>query len=444
MAPLLAALLCGAVLHSCAAALASDAGAVVSTAATPTPAPLGVRLPDRWPRAEAWWDHGGRYRFFKEPKLTFEDQLPHLELDETSLIDGRLGFRLHVDAAGFVERGDVEPISDRVDVRRAFLTTGGTIRLGRPIRYNLEFGFLDRQFYLDSAWLMARDVPWVGSIKLGALDVPAGFDNLVSSRDRTFMEVAAPIQAFVPSTSPGIQAQRSFRGGRGSWTLGWFTIGQRRDVGDSSRALARLAGRVTWLVRDEEKRRPLPVLHLGLSGNYTFAGENHIRYQARPESFLAPIAVDAAPSAARQAFVLGLEVAGRRGPLSVQGEYLHVFVDGGADNFDGLYVAAAYLLTGEQRPYDREGAVFGQVVPRRPLSVRARDFGALECAARWSYINLDDEFVSGGRMHVLTAGLNWYWNRWVRWQFNHELALIDGGPLDGRLHVFQARFQLVF
>jgi hypothetical protein len=25
----------------------------------------------------------------------------------------------------------------------------------------------------------------------------------------------------------------------------------------------------------------------------------------------------------------------------------------------------------------------------------------------------------------------------------YELAFIDGGPLDGRLHVFQARFQLV-
>ncbi len=51
--------------------------------------------------------------------------------------------------------------------------------------------------------------------------------------------------------------------------------------------------------------------------------------------------------------------------------------------------------------------------------------------------------VAGGRMHVLSAGFNWYWNRYVRWQFNYEFAAIDGGPLDGRLHVFQGRFQLV-
>ena len=44
--------------------------------------------------------------------------------------------------------------------------------------------------------------------------------------------------------------------------------------------------------------------------------------------------------------------------------------------------------------------------------------------------------------HELTAGLNWYWNHWIRWQANYGFAVIDGGPLDGRLHVFQARFQL--
>jgi hypothetical protein len=46
-------------------------------------------------------------------------------------------------------------------------------------------------------------------------------------------------------------------------------------------------------------------------------------------------------------------------------------------------------------------------------------------------------------MHLLGAGFNWYWNRVVRWQIGYEVAFIDGGPLDGQLHVLQARFQLV-
>jgi phosphate-selective porin OprO/OprP len=185
------------------------------------------------------------------------------------------------------------------------------------------------------------------------------------------------------------------------------------------------------------------LVHVGVAGAYTFAGTSSVHYQARPESFLAPVAVDTGAIASRNAFVLGLEMAARRGPWSFQGEFLNAFVDRSTGGFPGLYLATSYLFTGEVRPYDRESAVFGQVVPARPLHFRARTFGAVEGAARYSWVDLDDAGIHGGRMHLLGAGLNWYWNRWVRWQAGYELAFVDGGPLDGRLHVLQARFQLV-
>ena len=78
-----------------------------------------------------------------------------------------------------------------------------------------------------------------------------------------------------------------------------------------------------------------------------------------------------------------------------------------------------------------------------PPPLRARTFGAVEGAVRCSWVDLDDGEVTGGRMHALSAGLHWYWNRVVRWQLGYELAFIEGGAVDGRLHVFQARFQLV-
>jgi len=299
---------------------------------------------------------------------------------------------------------------------------------------------------------MVRDVPWVGSLKFGGIDAPIGFDNIVSSRDRVFMEVPAPVQAFVPATSLGLLARRTFGDTRGSWAFGWFTVGQRRDVGDQSRALARAVGRGTWLLRDPETQsgeagsRARDLLHVGVAASYTFAGTNAVRYQARPESFLAPALVDTGDIAASEAFVLGGEMAGRRGPFSFQGEVLHAFADHAAVRLPGLYLAAAYLLTGEVRPYDREAAVFGQVVPLRPLDLRARTFGAVECAARYSWVSLQDSPVHGGRMHVLSAAFNWYWNRYVRWQAGYELAFVDhdsGDAGEGRLHVLQARFQLV-
>jgi phosphate-selective porin len=420
--------------------------------AEPTPHVPSVGLPEGLPRAQLFWDRGGGYRFLRQQTIEFDESgMPRVVPGQESLVEGHVGFRLHVDGAGFVERAGIEPIDDDVQVRRAFLTTNGVVHLLHPVQYNVEVGLLGGQFYLDSAWVMWRDVPWIGTLKLGAFDAPIGFDNLVSSRDRTFMEVAAPIEAFVPSSSPGIQARRTFADGRGSWALGWFTVGQRRDVGDQSRALARVVGRTTWLAHDEaevgEQNRLmqwLPLLHLGVGASYTFAGSHEVQYEARPESFLAPVAVDTGKVDARQAFVFDAEFAARRGPLSFQAEYLHAFVDGNVENFGGFYIAGAYLITGEVRPYDRERAVFGQVLPRRPLDPHTWGLGALECASRYSWVNLDHSPVAGGRMHVLSAGLNWYWNAYVRWQFDYELALVDGGPLDGRLHVFQARFQLVF
>jgi phosphate-selective porin OprO/OprP len=398
------------------------------------------------PRGEVFWDGAVRYRLLAEPKLSIEDGMPDFSLGERPLIAGRFGFKLNLDAAGFVARGGAASVPDDVGVRRAYLVSNGVLNLPHPLQYNLEFGLLQKKFYLDSAWLMARDVPWVGSLKLGGLDAPIGFDNVVSSRDRTFMEVAAPIEAFVPATSLGLQARRTHHDGRGSWAFGWFTVGQRQDVGDQSRALARVVGRTTWLLRaaeEEPASRGPELVHVGVAGAYTFAGSRSVRYQSRPESFLAPVAVDTGTIESRNAFVLGLETAARRGPWSFQGEFLNAFVDRSTGGFHGLYLATSYLFTGETRPYDREVAVFGQVVPAQPLSLRARTFGAFEGAARYSWVDLDDGGVDGGRMHTLSAGLNWYWNRWVRWQAGYELALINGGALDGRLHVFQARFQLV-
>ena len=410
------------------------------------PPPPGVRLPGWLPRGDLFWEEGVRYRLLDRPSVSLDAGLPRIGLTDHPLIDGRIGFKLNVDGAAFVEHGEIDGVRDRVEVRRAFLTSSGTLHLGHPVTYNLEFGLLTETFYLDSAWLLWRDVPWVGSIKVGGLDAPIGFDNLVSSRDRTLMEVAAPVQAFVPATSLGLLARRAHHEGRGSWAFGWFTVGQHRDVGDQSRALARVVGRTTWLLRapDEMPAAGGPeLIHVGAAAAYTFAGTNSVHYEARPESFLAPIAVDTGAIESRNALVFGLEIAARRGPLSFQGEYLQAFVDRSTGGFPGLYLSAAYLFTGEVRPYDREAAVFGQVVPARSLNLRARTVGAVEGAARYSWVDLNDGGIDGGRMHALSAGINWYWNRYVRWQLGYELAIGDGGPLDGRLHVFQARFQLV-
>lgn len=58
-------------------------------------------------------------------------------------------------------------------------------------------------------------LPSVGSVKFAGFDAPIGFDNVVSSRDRTFVELRAPVHGFVPATALGLLA-RCTTGRRGA------------------------------------------------------------------------------------------------------------------------------------------------------------------------------------------------------------------------------------
>jgi phosphate-selective porin OprO/OprP len=188
------------------------------------------------------------------------------------------------------------------------------------------------------------------------------------------------------------------------------------------------------------------LLHLGASGNYVHSGTNQIRYQSRPESYLAPETVDTGTIDSSKAFLYGLEGAWVHGPYCVQGEYFHSFVKdnlGDRLNFGGFYVYGTYFITGESRPYDRRDGTFGRVRPKENFSWKQRTWGAWEVGVRFSHLDLNDGPVHGGRMDILTGGLNWSPSPLVRVMFNYLRQNISNAPnFDGVGHTFTLRFQL--
>src|SRR5690606_33898734 len=145
--------------------------------------------------------------------------------------------------------------------------------------------------------------------------------------------------------------------------------------------------------------------------------DNTFRLSARPES---GVADDRFLDTGRLAGVEHYqawngEIAYMRGPFSVQGEY--AFMDADRSNrpdptFEGGYVTVSYVITGERRRYSRSTGVLGGVRVRK-------DRQALEVAARYSFLDLESETVSGGREENITLGLNWYLNRNVRIMANY-------------------------
>ena len=189
------------------------------------------------------------------------------------------------------------------------------------------------------------------------------------------------------------------------------------------------------------------LLHLGLSGSAVYAGNSSVRYRSRPESHLAPYVVDTGEIAADGAVTFGAEAAWVRGPLCVQGELLHSWVQDNAGqnvNFGGFYTSASWFLTGESRPYDRTQGTFGRVIPKRNFNFGHGDWGAWEMAGRFSFVNLNSGDIHGGRLGMIMAGVNWYLHSHVKWRFDYGRGRVSERTPQGNLNIFQTRVEVDF
>ena len=112
--------------------------------------------------------------------------------------------------------------------------------------------------------------------------------------------------------------------------------------------------------------------------------------------------------------------------------------------FWGAYVQTSWALTGEVRAYDERAGYLRRLVPKSPFRPGGRGSGALDVAARLSWLDLAEDDVDGGRLLALSLGPSWTWNEHVRWLAGWVVGRVSGRPDDGWLVIYQARFELVF
>lgn len=354
------------------------------------------------------------------------------------------------DAESIIANGDIQ---DGADFRRFRLSAKGA--LAENVNYfgQLDFAFFGRPTFTD-VWGEITHVPVLGNVRFGQWKQPFSLEVPTSFRYQTFMERSLLFLAFEAFRHTGVGFYDHSEDEHWTWAMSVFRQGQDQfggDLGDAGGTAS--AARLTYLPYYEVQRDQLNYLHLGTSYYIGDPANNTLRYLTIPEAFVGafgiapgspigtsripipniangtPPFVDTGNIPAHMFFNSGAELLWVQGPASVQSEVQMSTISqrGGPQlTFWGMYMFGSLFLTGESRPYDRKGGVLDRVVPKRPFIAEPNcdhGPGAWELALRWSYIDLNDENISGGQLNDVTAGLNWYLNGYTKIQFNYIRAM---------------------
>ncbi|MBL8797723.1 MAG: hypothetical protein JNM56_27745 [Planctomycetia bacterium] len=318
----------------------------------------------------------------------------------------------------------------------------------------------------DHMWMGFKELPVLGTVRLGQHKVPQGLEMMGSDYHLTFLERSSLSDAFWTLFAPGIFVANTYLDQHVTFQTmlhriqpnGFFNA----DFGDGDyasttrltctpvyehdgRCLVHVGGSYQWRHGDLG-RTIVP----GGTGNAFADTQSVARFRARPElrdatGVTFPFGdsarfVDTGFLLASDVHTISPEFLLIWGPFSVQAEGAWSYVENaqsvypaaafvtprGNPMFWGSYAQVSYLLTGEHRGYDRRFGTFDR--PRvienffltrdadgRPLFGR----GAWEVAYRYSYLDLNDNGIDGGQLAQHTVGLNWYFNDNFKVQFNY-------------------------
>jgi phosphate-selective porin OprO/OprP len=346
--------------------------------------------------------------------------------------------RLFIDWGWFSGDDAFGDLHDATEIRTARLGASGT--LYDEVNYKVEFDLGPDdggETAAKDVYIGVKDTP-VGEVRVGHFKEPFSLEQLTSSRFITFMERSVA-DAFVPGRNSGIALLNNNPSETVTWSLGAFRSTDNQAAG-SGNAQYRYSARVTAVPMIDESGENL--VHVG--GSVSYSTDEGARFRAKPESDFLDRPVDTGNLVVDDTTVLGLEGAWVGGPLSVQGEYNLASTSaaaGGTDgDFSGFYGFVSYFLTGEHRNYKRTSGAFDRV---KPMENWGAGSGALELAARYSMIDLNDG-PSTGEMNDITVGLNWYLNPNSRVQLNWVRSNVEDGSIDDDADILMVRFQVDF
>ncbi len=397
-------------------------------------AAAGVALSDELDRFiaktedEAFWQQPGTLRAY------FKDGFFLGSPDGST--EFRIGAFVNADFACFDADTTLEEETKEytagTEFRRARLYVQGKVY--ETTTFRVEFDFANGAVAYKDVYFGLTGVPVLGTLSVGHQREPMSLEQLTSTTATTFMELSLA-DCLVPGRNMGLRADNSALDGRLFWGAGLFFDTDDSATGTMGPVLtARVAG---LLYEDAEAKR---YFQIGASASHRKPHNETFRFSTRPEAHLAPKIADTEDFEADSAGLGALEAVFVAGPFSVQAEYMLFVADdasGRDPSFSGGYVYASYFLTGESRPLAK--SVFAKPKPAEIFP--AKGAGAVELAARWSWLDLTAGEVEGGDVKDATVGVNWYLSPLVKVMLNWVHARRRHA---GEVDVVEMRFQFDF
>lgn len=420
-----------------------------------------------------------------EPTLSLPEQQFRARVNKFRIEseDGQHRFgirgRLMADAA-YVNDPFMSTDDERLD--RGDIARYGTIlrraRLGAlGIMYDnwewqLEVDFRDNEVGFANAYIAYLFDN--GRLAVGNFKEPFSMESATSSRRISFIERAAPVDAYRPSRELGVMYETlipDYYAAIG--VFGGDGVARNRDVTEGYS----IAGRASFPPIYDADRNVWS--HLGISANYRQNAYEFERSRGREREYesvrmrtrLGTRAVDGRLIGENDMenvsdwSTYSLEAGWGQGPFSIQGEYIHQDLnrDPNSRGFDdtnpevtsmtskGWYTQLSWFSTGETRNYRPFSGDFGRTRVLRPLSQGGP--GAFEFLARYAEADSNEHHEPDDRQFIrhFTLGMNWYPEDDIILKSNlmyvdaeRGVDLDNGGPKTWDSWVLGLRFQYEF
>ena len=343
---------------------------------------------------------------------------------------------IDVDVGVFNEREGGYVYNDGTAFRRARLGFEGTAF--KWFNYRAEVDFAGNAVNITDAYLQYTKIPKI-VLTIGQHKAPFGLESNNSDNYNMFIERGMFTNAFGNAGAERRIGLSAAYAPKENINIAGGVFGDNESITRGSGAAPGeswgVNGRATWEpVFDTGK-----IIHVGLSGFYrerlkTGDVPDSVRLNDRPNIRIdnGNIVDSGTITNVGSLRYAGVEAAGVLGALTVAGEAGRLWLNRFAsdnEHFTGYYGYAAYMLTGETRPF--KGGNFDRVRPFK--EVGSGGLGAFEVALRYDHIDLSDTPVlgrGGNKASSLTAGLNWYFNPFAKLMFNWVHFWGDNTPLD--------------